>query len=87
MMSGLLMAMTRDEEKDYWKRLVNDLQGVMTIAEIAVAVGVEDRQVWRWKSGERRPMGMLAVHVYLLHVKRCPTRQCLNGHSAQGEKG
>lgn len=71
-----------NEEKEYWSRLITELQAVMTIAQIAAEVDVEDRQVWRWKSAERRPMGMTAVRVYLLHVKRCPERQCPEGHSA-----
>lgn len=62
--------MNAEEEKAYWKRLVNELQEVMTIADIAKEICVEDREVWRWKSGERRPMGIKAVKVYLLHVKR-----------------
>lgn len=75
--------MTPEEEKEYWKRLVNDLQDVMTIAEIADSLGIEDdRQVWRWKAGERRPMGIMAVRVYTLHVKRCPNRQRLFDHIA-----
>lgn len=74
------------EEKAYWKGLVEDLNQIMTIADIAEAVLVEDRQVWRWKAGERRPMGMTAVRVYLLHVKRCPDRQCLIGHSQTTQK-
>lgn len=64
-----------NEEKAYWSRLLHDLQEVMTVAEIADAVYSDERQVWRWKAGERRPKGMAAVYVYLLHVKRCPDRQ------------
>ena len=61
--------MNAEEEKAYWKRLVLDLQEIMTIADMAAEIGVEAREVWRWKSGERRPMGFKAVKVYLLHVK------------------
>lgn len=73
--------MTPDEEKEHWKRIVNELQDVMTVLEIADALDVDEREVWRWKAGERRPMGLKAVSVYLLHVKRCPDRQCLISHS------
>jgi uncharacterized protein YjcR len=69
------------EEQQYWKRLVDDLQAVMTIAKIAEAIGVEPRQVWRWKDGDR-PTGLNAITLYQLHVKHCPARQCPAGHSA-----
>ncbi len=66
------------EEQEKWRRMVLDLQKVMTIAEIAREVEVEPRQVWRWKDGDR-PLGMTAVRLYLLHVKRCPV-----GHLSRG---
>ena len=68
------------EEQEYWRRLIAELQKVMTIAAIAEAAGVEDRQVWRWKAGERVPRGLQAIVVYKLHVERCPNRQGLSGH-------
>ena len=74
--------MTKEEELAHWMQLLADLQAVMTIADIADVIGVDDREVWRWKAGERRPMGLNAVRVYTLHVKRCPDRQCLTVHSA-----
>jgi hypothetical protein len=64
--------MTSQEERDWWLRMVNDLREVMKISELAAAVGVTERTVCNWQNGER-PMGMKAVHVYLLHVKRCST--------------
>jgi hypothetical protein len=73
------------DERERWRAIVLELQEVMTIAAIAEAVEVEPRQVWRWKEGDR-PLGMTAVRLYLLHVKRCPPRQCPAGHSqAEGE--
>lgn len=75
------------EEHGKWKRMVEELQALpMPIAAIAEEVGAEDRQVWRWKAGEDIPKGMKAVKLYLLHVKRCPVRQCPTGHIADGEK-
>ena len=71
------------DEQQYWRRLIEELQGVMTIDEIAEAVGVENRQVYHWKAGERRPMGMKAIAVYLLHAKHCPVRHCREGHSQE----
>lgn len=68
-------------EQEYWARLILELQAVITIAEIAEHVGVNDRQVWRWKDGDR-PKGMNAIRVYLLHVKLCPQGQCLVSHVA-----
>lgn len=71
------------EEHQYWRRLIEELQEVMTVAEIAEEVKVEPRQVWRWKDGDR-PMGMTAIRVYTLHVKRCcPQGQCPAGHIAE----
>jgi hypothetical protein len=67
--------MTR-EEQEYWCGIVKELQDVpVTVAEIAEHCGVNDRQVWRWKDGDR-PMGFAAVRLYLLHVKRCPPGRC-----------
>lgn len=74
------------DEKERWRCIVLDLQEVMTVAQIAAAVDVEPRQVWRWKDGDR-PRGMTAVRLYLLHVKRCPGRQCPEGHSQTAQEG
>lgn len=53
--------------------MVCELNERLTGAQIANEVGVDQREVWRWKAGERRPMGMLAVKVYLLHLRVCPS--------------
>jgi len=59
------------QEQEYWRRLLKSLQGAgMTAADIARAVGVEDRQFWNWKLGDR-PKGLTAVRLYRLHVERC----------------
>jgi hypothetical protein len=73
------------DEQLRWRQIVLDLQDVMTIAAIAEEVQVEPRQVWRWKDGDR-PLGMTAVRLYLLHVKRCPQRQGHAGHSQDSAK-
>lgn len=70
------------EENQYWRCVIEALQGVMTIAKLAEEVGVDDRQVWRWKAGERIPRGLFAIKLHALHVKLCPERQCLVGHVA-----
>lgn len=75
--------MVKEQEKEYWRQIVSDLQDVMTVAEMALELDANERQVWRWKSGADRPMGMMAIKVYLLHVKRCPERQCPVGHYKQ----
>lgn len=75
--------MVKEQEKEYWRQIVSDLQDVMTVAEMALELDANERQVWRWKSGTDRPMGMMAIKVYLLHVKRCPERQCPVGHYKQ----
>ena len=72
-----------EQEQAYWRCVIEALQEVMTIAQIAEEIEVNDRQVWRWKSGEDRPTGMKAIHLYRLHVERCPTRQCPLRHSEE----
>lgn len=61
--------MTPEEEKAWWLQMVTDLRSVMKLEELAEAVDVSVRTVCNWQNGER-PMGMKAVRVYLLHVKR-----------------
>jgi hypothetical protein len=73
------------EEQQYWRRLIEELQQFMTVAQIADEVGVEPRQVWRWKDGDR-PLGRTAIRVYTLHVKRCPQGQCPMSPIAESEK-
>ena len=81
------------EERAYWSKLVEDLQGlmtvhgIMTIAKIAELIGVEPRQVWRMKAGEDRPKGIVALNLYLLHMKHCPERQRPESHSQEALKG
>jgi hypothetical protein len=58
------------QEKQYWRGLIEDLQEHLTIAEIAEKLEVGDRQVWRWKSGDR-PGGLTALNLYLLHREVC----------------
>lgn len=71
-----------NEEQEYWRCVITALQSVITVAKIAERLEVEDRQVWRWKSGERIPRGILAVRLNALHVELCPDRQCRLGHIA-----
>ena len=73
--------MEKEEEREYWRKIIQELQAVMTIAQIAEAVMVEPRQVWRWKEGDR-PTGMTAIRVYQLHAKTCPVGHCPVGHIA-----
>jgi transposase-like protein len=67
-------------EHGYWRCVVEALQEVITVCEIAKRLDVDERQVWRWKSGERVPRGLYAVRLHLLHVELCPNRQCRIGH-------
>lgn len=60
------------EEKEYWRRLVEELQAVMTIRQMSDALDISERQIANWKTGDR-PKGMMAIKVYTLHVKRCTT--------------
>ena len=76
----------KEEEQKYWKCVIQALQDVgVTVAVIAETIGVEDRQVWRWKKGDDRPVGLNALNLYLLHVKRCPVGQCPIRHSAESD--
>lgn len=72
-----------ESEQAYWRCVINALQGVMTIAAIAEEVGADDRQVWRWKAGERKPAGIKAIKLYMLHMKHCPISHCPLGHVAE----
>lgn len=57
-------------ECDYWPRLIRELQGCgWTLARIAEELGVSDRQVDKYKTGER-PKGMTAVKLRWLHAAR-----------------
>lgn len=71
------------EDREYWSCVIAALQEVMTIAAIAEEVGANDRQVWRWKAGQDKPMGLKAIRLYRLHVKRCPEGQCPLRHVAE----
>ena len=73
------------EEQGYWRCVIASLQTRITVAEIAEKVQAEDRQVWRWKAGERIPRGLQAIRLYMLHVKLCPERQCPVGHVAEAK--
>lgn len=57
-----------EEEKEYWLKLIRELQGVgYTIARISDEVGVSERQVASYKTGER-PKGMTAIKLHNLHL-------------------
>lgn len=75
-----------EQELAYWRRLLEDLQVHMTIAQIAEHLKEEDRQVWRWKAGDSRPRGWSAIGLFLLHVKLCPNGQRQIGHVAEDAK-
>lgn len=59
-----------ETESQYWARLVRETQKYsgMTIAQIADALGVSERDVAYWKAGERRPTGFVAVRFYQLRA-------------------
>ena len=66
--------MNREEEKEYWPRLINELNEKFTLEYLAREFGVSERQVSNWKKGER-PLGFKAIKIYLFHGKRCITLQ------------
>lgn len=73
------------EEQEHWRRLIDELQGWgVTIEKIADHLGVSDRQVSNWKTGQR-PTGLLAVKLTEFHDKH---RRILQGsvlHSAEAK--
>ncbi|MDZ4346076.1 MAG: helix-turn-helix transcriptional regulator [Candidatus Binatia bacterium] len=55
------------EEREYWARLIQELQNIgIGLERIAEALGVSERQVSNWKSGQR-PTGMTAVRLIEFH--------------------
>lgn len=68
------VALTRaviDDERKYWRTIIESLQAAgVTISRIAQELGVEERQVWRWKSGERIPRGTTALGLHQMHLKQ-----------------
>ena len=62
------------EEHEYWRRLIVELQEVMTIRQISDELNVSERTIANWKTGDR-PKGLNAIRVYTLHVKRCTVVQ------------
>lgn len=74
------------DEQTKWLEIVNDLQAWgVTLEMIAEELGVSDRQVSNWKTGDR-PKGMTAVRLYLLHGKRRTQIQGTAVHVAEIEK-
>jgi DNA-binding transcriptional regulator YiaG len=77
--------MTLEEEQQWWQRIVRDLRSKFTLTQFAESVGVSERTITNWQNGDR-PMGMKAIHVYLMHVRLFPkTGNALP--SAELEKG
>lgn len=57
------------EEQEYWARLIQELQNIgIGLERIAETLGVSDRQVSNWKSGQR-PLGLRAVRLVEMHQK------------------
>lgn len=69
------------EEQQYWARLIQELQNVgVTLERIAEHLGVSDRQVSNWKSGQR-PVGLIAVRLVTFHMEQ---RRVLQGSALHG---
>lgn len=55
------------QEQEYWKTLIQFLQdNNYPISRIAEYMGVSERQVSNWKSGQR-PVGMQAVKLHYFY--------------------
>lgn len=66
------MSEEQELNDDKWPQMIVDLQEAgYTLERIANEVGVGLRQVSNWKNGDR-PIGLKAIRLYLLHVKRPP---------------
>lgn len=67
--------MTKEEEREYWARLVRETQRAsgLTLEALADRLGVTPRDVSYWKSGDRRPTGLVAVKFFELR------RDCILG--------
>jgi DNA-binding transcriptional MerR regulator len=73
-----------EADQKYWRCVIQALQDAgMTIAKISEAIEAEDRDLWRWKAGERVPRGITAIKLCKLYEDTCPNRHCPIGHSAQ----
>lgn len=58
------------EEQKYWSGLIDELQAMgVTLERIAEALGVNDRQVSRWKAGTR-PTGWTALKLVRFHMEQ-----------------
>lgn len=69
------------EEQQYWRKLIEELQSWgVTLEKIAAHLGVSDRQVSYWKTGQR-PTGLHAVNLRAFHGKH---RSILQGRSLHG---
>lgn len=67
------------DEQLQWKKMIEELQELFTLADLAAEFNVTLRQVSNWKHGDR-PKGMKAVKVYLFHAKHCiPPRNAPRG--------
>lgn len=65
------MGVSGNKEVEYWREIITQLQKQRTIAEIAEAIHAADRSVWGWRSGRSRPVGIVAIRLYLFHMKLC----------------
>lgn len=63
--------MDKEEEYEYWARVIRETQRLsgMTLKELAGYLGVDQRSVKYWKSGKRRPMGLVALRLYEYRVE------------------
>ena len=69
-------------EEQFWRGLIADLQSWgVTLEKIAEELGVSERQVSNWKSGQR-PKGLCALNLHAFHGKH---RRILQGSSLHGQ--
>ena len=56
----------RPEERLYWARVVREVQKLsgLTVDALALKLKVSPREVAYWKSGVRRPTGMVSIRLY-----------------------
>lgn len=72
-----------EEDQKYWFCIIKALQDTgWPVWRIAETIGADDRDVRRWKAGERVPRGIIAIKLCKLYEEHCPERQCPIGPSA-----
>ena len=78
--------MSRDQDKKYFRCIIQALQDSgYHVRKIAEELGEDERDIRRWKAGERIPLGSRAIRLCKLYERVCPERQCRIGPYVEEE--